>query len=348
LIYRLLLASVGFVVGQLETDRGRTPARLVIGRSLDFMFWFWVTLLIARAMGALEVHEEVEASGFDAIVAIVLGLLWWGIKGVLFVLVPTFLICALLRRFESLLPRLVVYGVGAAIGAWVYVRAEASQAQAAARLAMVEVQKQVAAEQDLEREQAELAARQYDEEHRADYLKQLMTLAAQAHRRWREDLQAAGTIGPDDVSPPFLAVTEPMPHIKRVRNAARDTLCVKLVRVQRGTRADSYYHCKHDLRLQCVAIAPGASVDIALPPDATEYGCHDSQLEYRVGDALSAGPSWWSDSAVRSLEQDRPDFRAKYQKLGVAEVKAEIGRIQALLEEPERAARWREVLTPAE
>jgi hypothetical protein len=262
----------------------------------------------------------------------------------LFVLVPTFLICAPLRRFESLLPRLVVYGVVASVAALVYTRAEMRvQAEAAGRAA-IEARQQLAAERTLEREQAEAAARKYDEEHHADYLKQLMSLAAQAHQRWHEDLQAAGAIGRDDVPPPFLSVTEPMRHVKRVRNAARVPLCVQLVRAQRSARADLYYHCDRDLRLQCIDIAPGASADFALPPDETTYGCHDSYLEYRIGGALMAGPSWWSYSAVRGLEQDRPDFRAMYRKRSAAQIKVESARIEALIAEPERAKRWREML----
>jgi hypothetical protein len=344
LIYRILLVSIAFVLEQLNSDRDGAPARVTIGRALDVMFWFGLTLLIAWSMGAFE-PIEVEASGFDAIVPIALALLWWAIKAVLFVLVPTFLICASLRRFESLLPRLVVYGVAASVAALVYTRNEARVQAEAAELAAIEARKRVAAEQALEREAAEAAARKYDEEHHADYLKQLMSLAAQAHRRWHEDLQAAGAIGRDDVPPPFLSVTEPMRHLKRVRNSARVPLCVQLVRAQRSARADHYYHCDRDLRLQCVEIAPGASADFTLPPDETAYGCHDSHLEYRIGGALMAGPSWWSHSAVRGLEQDRPDFRAMYQKRSAAEIKVEIDRIEALFAEPERAKRWREMLT---
>jgi hypothetical protein len=347
LIYRILLVSVAFVLEQLNSDREGLPARVVIGRALDFMFWFGFTLLIARALGAFELHE-IEASGYDAIVPIMLALLWWLLKGVLFVLVPTFLISAALRSFESLLPRLIVYGVAASVAAFVYTRAETQSQAEVARLAAIETKKQVAADQALERERAEAAARQFDEEHHADYLKQLMSLAAQAHRRWQRDLQTASSIGRDDVPPPVLSVTDPMPHVRRVRNAARVTLCVQLVRTQRSALADNYYHCDRDLRRQCVDIAPGASADFALPPDETAYGCHDSYLEYRIGGALMAGPSWWSYSAARGLERDPPDFRALYGKLSAAEIKAEIERIEALLAEPERAARWREVFTHAE
>jgi hypothetical protein len=338
LIPRVILAAIAFVFGQLETDGDDIPDRLSIGRSLDFLFWFGVTAIIANALGAFELHD-VEARGYDAIVPAMLALLWLGIKGVLFVLVPTFLLCAMLRKFESLVPRLVIYGVAASLTAWVYYRGGLSQAEAA-RIAMVEAQKQIAAEQALELERAEAAARKYDDEHHADYLKQLMSLAAQAHRRWQQDLQVAGTIGHDDLPPPFLSVTETTPHVKQVRNAAREPLCVKLVRTQRGARADAYHHCDRDLQQQCVVIAPGGSLAFSLPPDETAYGCHDSFLEYRIGDALMPGPSWWSNSAVQTLERDRPDFRAKYENLSASEIKLEIERIQALLAEPDRAARW--------
>lgn len=323
------------------------PARVTIGRALDFMFWFGITLLVARSLGAFELHE-LEASGYDAIVPLVLALLWYGVKGVLFVLVPTLLICAALRRFETLLPRLVVYGVAASVAAWVYLRAEAAAQAEAARVAAVEAKKQVAAEQVWEREQAEAAARKYDAEHRDDYLKELMPLAALAHRRWQEDLQAAGNIGRDDVPPPVLSVTQPTPYVKLIRNGASEPLCVQLVRTQRAARADTYYHCESDLKQECVDIKPRATARFELRPDPTAYGCNDSYIEYRIGDPLSGAPSWWSYSAVRSIEQDRPDFRARYDRFSGVEIKAEIERIKEMLAEPERAARWREVFSAAE
>jgi hypothetical protein len=344
LVYRLLLVSVAFVLEQLNSDREGTPARVTIGRALDFMFWFGITLLIAHSLGAFEIRE-VEARGYDAIVPLVLALLWFGVKGVVFVLVPTLLICKALRKVESLLPRLVIYGVVASVAAWVYIRAEAAAQAEAARVAAAEAQKQVAAEQALERERAEAAARKFDDEHREEYLKRLMSLAARAHRRWQQDLQIAGNIGRDDVPPPVLSVAEPTPNVKLVRNTASEPLCVQLVRTKRAARPDTYYHCERDLRQACVDLAPGASASFVLQPDETAYGCKDSYIEYRIGDALSAGASWWSHSAVQSIEIDRPDFRARYDSFSAAEIKAEIERIEALLAEPKRAARWRSVFT---
>lgn len=344
MISRLLFVAIHFIFEQIDSDREGTPTHVIIGRSLDFMFWLGLWGFVAHQLGAFEIHE-VEANGFDVIIAIVAGLLWLLVKGVLFVLVPTVLMCALLSRFASLLPRLVVYGLAATAAAWVYQRAQLQAQAEVARRANEEAMQRVAAEQALEREQAEARARKYDEQHQGDHLKQLMTLAAQAHRRWQDDLQAAGTIGRDDVPPPVLLVTTPVPHVKRVRNTAREPLCVQLVRTQRAATANTYYHCNRDLREQCIDIAPGASVDFALPRDETAYGCDDGYIEYRIGDALRAGPSWWSYSAVRSLERDRPDFRARYQKLSVPEIKTEIQRIEGLLAEPDRAARWRKALT---
>jgi hypothetical protein len=120
--------------------------------------------------------------------------------------------CWFLRGFESLTPRLVIYGMFGIAGAvaWHFAqeRAEAKTAADARQLeAARQQQRQVQSEaESMEQARADAARREVED--RKKYQAQLLELRNQARDRWRADVQSAGAFGEDGEFPPMLRVVD--------------------------------------------------------------------------------------------------------------------------------------------
>src|SRR5688572_23892707 len=84
-------------------------------RTLDLFFSFGLVGSIAWAIGALRVGP-LKSSGYEAYGELIGLLLLFGLKCLLFVVLPAMVLYILLRSFKGLVIRLVVYGFFALIG----------------------------------------------------------------------------------------------------------------------------------------------------------------------------------------------------------------------------------------
>jgi hypothetical protein len=268
-----------------------------------------------------------------------------GLKAVLFVLLPTIFLCLLLRRFESLLPRLVVYGVVSLIGAGLYVAAQKSAEAEALRLAREKAAAE-ASRQQLEREAltmelARVNAAQREAEDLKNSKQRLLDLRNQARDRWRTDVQAAGAFGDEGAMPPMLRVFQDGPYAVKVTNAGANKACVKLVRSMRKPGTNIHLRCPSDLFRDCQDIAPSVTVKFFFQFDERSPACDEQHYEFRVGTPLKPEPSWWSASALAQFDERPPDMREPVISDEILVVRSEIARLEKLLAESGRASRWR-------
>lgn len=325
-------------------DRSGPLTRIDVGRTLDLLFCGALCWFVAKSLGAFRM-QELQASGYDAIVPLFGALLWLGLKVLLFVALPTALICLFLRSFESLTPRLVVYGVFVLIGAgahWQSGRAAAAEASRQAEIRAVEEQERQQLQREAESmEQARVTAEQNEKQELRDTREKLIALARQNEARWIEDVRAGGKAGYEGDPPPMLAIAEAGRYRTRITNLAPQKICAKLVRAIRQQRADDYLRCAADYTQPCDEIPSGGHAVITVFADSSNAACENGQYEYRIGSPLQPEPSWWSLSALADLRQHPTDYRETFEKLTLMDLKNEVARLEKMLAETDRAARWK-------
>jgi hypothetical protein len=313
-------------------------------RTLDLFFSFALVGSIAWAIGALRVGP-LESRGYDAIGELIGLLLLFGFKCLLFVVLPATLLYMLLRSFEGLGVRLVVYGFFALIGfgAWHFAgqRDESQQRVQAAtqmREQMENDQKQREAES---MEQARVIAERKEQEEHEKAVSRLLELTLQTHERWLEDLRASGAIGFERDPPPMLHIVDDGLHQKKITNLTSKKVCVKITRVMRHPGSQDYLRCPQDRVGDCVEISRGASALFNVYPHGNNEACRTGQLEYRVGTPLQPEPSWWSLSALADLDVRAVEFEPRYAAMTTLDLRSEILRLETMLEETDRAERWK-------
>lgn len=334
---KVLLTLLSFFIAGGEVGPGSGEPRdfrRELNRTLDLVFGIAITSFLSWKMGLLAI-KPIQASGYDAIVPFVGAMLMLGLKAVLFVLVPTIFFCRFLRRFESLLPRVVVYGVVSLIGAGIYYAAQKNADAEALRRA----QEQAAAEatrQQLEREAltmelARVNAAQREIEDLKDSRNRVLELRNQVRDRWRTNVQAAGAFGGEGVVPPMLRVFQDGPYKVKITNAAASKACVKLVRTMRKPGTDIYLRCPADLYRDCQDIPHGATVTFQLQFDDRSPSCREQSYEFRVGTPLKPEPSWWSASALAEFDERPPDMREPVISDEILVVRSEIAKLEKWL-----------------
>lgn len=358
-LFKIALVVLSIFVGKRsgkrvtdEAERGPEPEAPnheanEWARTLDLFFSVTVCGLFAYAVGALRI-KPLESRGYDAIGELVVALMLLGVKGLFFVLLPAFFLYRLLRAFDGLVVRLVVYGVFAAIaaGAWYTDR---RNAETGARI-VADLKMREQREQELQLREAqtmaqarELAELKELEEH-DDAVSRLVELTLQTHERWQADLRTAGAIGFERDLPPMLQIVDDGIHQKKVTNLAPRKVCVKITRAIRHPGSQDYLRCPQDRAGECVEIQRGGSAHLGVYPHATNEACRHGQLEYRVGTPLQPEPSWWSVSALADLEVSARDFEARYADMSTLDLRSEILRLEKMLEDTGRAERWKREL----
>ena len=169
----------------------------------------------------------------------------------------------------------------------------------------------------------------------------LSELWGRVQDKWRADIKAAQAFERTGVIPPMLEVEEAGAFV-RVTNLGRKPVCLRLTRVARNsTKPNDVARCMLDSET-CQVIAPGTEQRFQLfragnPPD-----CYHALLEFRVGTPLDPEPTWWSASALEEFDvTPRPELPGLDQP---GEFAAMTEKLNALLAESDRAARWRREL----
>jgi len=295
--------------------------RKSLSNTLDFFFCLAFVSVVLIQLGLVKV-SPLESRGYDALSELILGL---G-KALFFILLPTILLCWMLRGIEGLAVRVAIYGAFAVIGVAGYhfamerAKADAKGGETTAR-ANVEVREVQA---------------------HADYAARLAELSAEAHVRWRADVEAAGAWGGDGVVPPMLVVTNPGSSSLKVTNQASRTICVGIARVLRKPGTDVYDRCPQDIGRRCSEILPGRSAQVGMFPDTASPACGGGFYEYRIGTPMQPKPSWWSRSALDDFDRHPPDPMAGLTNLPTMRLRGEIAILEDMLAEKDRAKRWRE------
>jgi hypothetical protein len=336
-IGKVLLILLSLVVSGVSKATGEEGPRGFLrdlNRTLDFGFGIVITGFLSWKIGLLAI-KPLEARGYDAIGPLIVALLMLGLKAVLFVLLPTIFLCMFLRRFESLLPRLVVYGVVSLVGAGIYYAAQKNAEAQALRLAQEKAAEE-AARQQLQREaltmeMARVNAVQREAEELKSSQSRLLDLRNQARDRWRTDLQAAGAFGGDGEVPPMLRVFQNGPYEVKVTNAGPNRACVKLVRSMRKPGTDIYLRCPADLFRDCQEIPSRATVTFYMQFDERSPACREQRYEFRVGTPLKPEPSWWTNSALAQFDERPPDMREPVISDEILVVRSEIAKLEKWL-----------------
>jgi hypothetical protein len=115
---------------------------------------------------------------------------------------------------------------------------------------------------------------------------------------------------------------------------------VKLVRVLRQPGSQEYLRCPLDTERECTDIRRGQSATFGLLRHAGNDACQRGALEYRVGTPTKPEPSWWSMSALENGTPRANDFRDRYSRMSTIDLVNERARLEKLMMEPDRAARW--------
>jgi hypothetical protein len=334
-------------VSREKDDTAAEPPRETLteqlSRTLDLCFAIALCGAVAWALGALRI-KPLESRGYEAFSEFLISLSVLGLKAVLFVLLPAFFLYRLLRSFEGLTLRLVVYGILAGLGAMAWHadqkrRAVEAVAQARALEATRETERQ-AQRETLTMEQArQNAARKEKEEHERT-VEQLVELTMQVYVKWNQDLLAARAIGLEGERPPMLAIVDEGSDVVKVTNHFPGNACVKLVRALRLPDSQEYLRCALDTERDCAIIRRGQSMSFSLLRHAGNDACRRGTVEYRVGTPLKPEPSWWSMSALEDGTERAADFRDRYVRMTTIDLINERAKLEKLLIEPDRAARW--------
>ena len=313
-------------------------------RTLDLFFSFGLVGSIAWAIGALRVGP-LKSSGYDAYGELIGLLLLLGVKSLFFVVLPAMLLYMLLRSFEGLVIRLVMYGFIALIGvgAWHFTNQHAERQErvhAAARL-REETESDQLQREAASLEQARVIAERKEQEEREQAVSRLLELTLHTYERWLQDVRTAGAIGFERDPPPMLELVDEGLHQKKVTNLSAKKICVRITRVMRHPGSQDYLRCPQDQGGDCVPISPGASATFTFFPHRNNDACRTGHLEYRVGTPLDPEPSWWSLSALADLDIRASDFEPRYAAMNTMELRSEILRLEKILEETDRAERWK-------
>ena len=160
--------------------------------------------------------------------------------------------------------------------------------------------------------------------------------------KWRADITSAQATERTGVIPPMLEVEEAGAFV-RVTNIGKKQVCLRLTRVARNSRRpNDVARCMLDSET-CRQIAPGDTQRFQLfragnPPD-----CYHALLEFRVGTPLDPEPTWWSASALEEFDvSPRPELPGELKQTG--EIAATTAKLNALLVDGDRAARWKREL----
>jgi hypothetical protein len=160
--------------------------------------------------------------------------------------------------------------------------------------------------------------------------------------KWRADINSAQATERTGVIPPMLEVEEAGAFV-RVTNIGKQQICLRLTRVARNSRRPNVVaRCILDSET-CREIAPGDTQRFQLfragnPPD-----CYHALLEFRVGTPLDPEPTWWSASALEEFDVlPRPELPGELKQSG--EIAATTAKLNALLVDGDRAARWKREL----
>jgi hypothetical protein len=160
--------------------------------------------------------------------------------------------------------------------------------------------------------------------------------------KWRTDITAAQATERTGVIPPMLEVEEAGAFV-RVTNVGKKPICLRLTRVARNsTRPNDVARCVLDSET-CREIAPGNTQRFQLFRAGNAPDCYHALLEFRVGTPLDPEPTWWSASALEEFDvSPRPGLPGPLNESG--EIAAMTERLDALLVESDRAARWKREL----
>jgi hypothetical protein len=314
-----------------------------LSRTLDLCFAIALCGVAAWALGALRI-KPLESRGYEAFSELLISLSVLGLKAVLLVLLPAFFLYRLLRSFEGLTVRFVVYGILASLAAMAWhLDQKRGAARAAAQARALEATQEVAREAQRETmtmEQArQNAARKEKEEHERT-VEQLVELTMQVYLKWNQDLLAARAIGLEGELPPMLAIVDQGSDTVKVTNLSPGNACVKLVRALRLPDSQEYLRCPLDTERDCAVLRRGQSMSFSLLRHAGNDACRGGTVEYRVGTPLKPEPSWWSMSALEDGTERAADFRNRYARMTTIDLINERAKLEKLLTEPDRAARW--------
>lgn len=344
-VAKILVVLLAIVTGGGPFEGMDSSARRkALSNTLDFFFCLAFVSIVVIQLGAFK-SSPLESHGYTALadLFVVLGAL--ALRALFFILVPTILLCLLLRRIEGLAPRIAIYGVFAAIGAVGYHFAM-QRAAADAKVAAYAMDQKSRLQQMEQRAETPMKAARAQAESRemqshADYVARLAVLRAEAQARWRADVEAAGAWGVDGDIPPMLVVTNSGSVRVKVTNLGGRKICLALARVLRKAGTDVYERCAHDIGRQCTGIMPGRSAELGMFPDANSPACGAQQYEYRIGSPLEPEPSWWSRSALEDFDRHPPDPKAGLANLPTMQLRGEIAIVEDQLAEKDRATRWR-------
>jgi hypothetical protein len=93
----------------------------------------------------------------------------------------------------------------------------------------------------------------------------------------------------------------------------------------------------------CVRIDSGSTRQFQTFRSGNPAGCLNAPLEFRVGTPFDPEPSWWSYSALEGLEFGAAPM-ATDARLSSEDIAAKIQRLEGLLVDVTRAARWKREL----
>jgi hypothetical protein len=173
-------------------------------------------------------------------------------------------------------------------------------------------------------------------------------LRADARARWRADLVAAGATGAPGVVPPILEVKPKGPGIWQVKNLSPATVCVRLARVSQPEYGKGrWLRCPLDVIQECSEILAGTTRHLTLEVNDRVAGCVSTLLEYEVGTFNQPEPSWWSATALENLDAPDSSPDRAHTKWSLEQLRDEITRLERLLAQADRAARWRRELAGA-
>jgi hypothetical protein len=160
--------------------------------------------------------------------------------------------------------------------------------------------------------------------------------------KWRADIKSAQATERTGVIPPMLEVEEAGAFV-RVTNIGKKQICLRLTRVARNsTRPNDVARCILDSET-CREIAPGSTQRFQLFRAGNAPDCYHALLEFRVGTPLDPEPTWWSASALEEFDAlPRPGLPGEMKQTG--EIAATTEKLNALLVENDRAARWKREL----
>jgi hypothetical protein len=340
-LLKVLLVALGVLGSYFDKKDDKSPEerKMELARTLDLLFSLALCGFLSVQLGAFATRP-LQASGFEALGEVVVLLLLMLLKGVVFVLLPALLLTILLRSFEGLAVRLVVYGVCVlvGVGSWHFGQRQTKTAAVAAANAKQEA---------ILAEAAEVRAGEIaiEEEIRgkADLRAKLAALSVRAHEKWRADIEAAGALGAPGEIPPMLAISEAGPGMKSVKNLSPLKVCVNIARVVHKEGSGIYERCAFDASRECTVIMPGRARDFRQYPSPS-YACAAGLLEFRVGTPLDPEPSWWSRSGIEDYDRNPPDPQATYANLTELHVRGESAILEKIVAETGRAERWKREL----